>query len=577
MMVHDAAEQQALQALKSLGLNASADVALLTVTLIHSVDESPISSGELNEYGLEDAAIVVHTLFTSPEAWYIYMAGLIRGVPGASLAYVDWPLVLSPCLPEAYLFDAVRVEQNGSTTVSCKPRQICILGETFASWAGNRTTDRVCQPTQACEYGERRPASLTTDRLCESPSQNEADLGMVGSIVGLVVVMLVLVLVLVIIVYRRRRVAQHRKAAMPGPPLDQFFVNPTFVGRIDCQRGLENSLYAKNDVQNMLYSVLNGWEDNDGGLYCDFDEFGGISGLRDARKAAEDEMPSGSRASRRHRSHGVVIRNPLYDEGDDDDTIDSLYDDAKHDDGGLYCDVDELEGISGLRDARKAAEDKMPNGSRASRRHRSHGVVIRIPLSDEGGDDDTIESLYDDAAGVIPGSAAIGYFDVHPDMYTKVADVQENADSYLDVTSDDEDDVSYFDVTVDAVGEPGKYRDANPSPLMTSSAYFDVKPRLEEHGANMDATNEECAQYDRLARKGIKPRLEEHGDHINSAKEDTHYDRLVGKGIKPGLEKKHSSYVDATNGDAHYDRLAHKGIKPRLEKCGSHMDERDVI
>jgi hypothetical protein len=431
-MVHSAAEQQAVQALEDLGLSASADVALLTVALIHSADRNPMSSWELDTYGLENAAIVVHILLTSPEAWHVYMAGLISGIPRASLAYADWPLVLSPCLPEAYLFDAVRVAQNGSTTVPCISRQQCVLSETFVSWTGNRTADRMCQTVQACEHGERRPPSLTTDRVCQSPTQSVASTGTVGAIAGLVVVMLVLVLV--IVVYRRRRAAaQHRTAAKSGPPLDQMqtkFVNPSFVGRVGGRGGLENTLYAENDVRNVLYSDFDGWEDDDGGLYCDLDDLEGIDELRDARKAAEDGKGGGlqrQRSSRRRRSRRGVIKNPLYD---------------------------------------------------------------------EGGEEDVVEGLYDEVVGMEPGSGTAGYFDVHPDTYMEVADLREDVDSYLAVESDDEDDGGYLDVNADEEGGAGKYMGMKPSRLVANGRYLDVKPRLEEHGGYMDVNPHEAGQED---------------------------------------------------------------------------------
>ena len=425
--VHAAASEQALASLEALGLSLAEDVARVTVSLVHVADEGVVSAWNMDAYGTESVVIAVHVLFTTPEAWNVFMAGLVSGVPGASQQYDDWPLVLAPCPPEAYLSGAMRVAQNGSVLVPCASRQQCVLGETFASWAGNRTADRSCQTVQSCEHGERRAPTLTSDRSCRSPATSEAAAatGTLGAIVALVLVLLVLVLV--VVVYRRRRAAAQqgprKTQAAPGD-MQTRFVNPSFVGRVGGRAGLQNALYADNDVRNVLYAEFDGWHDDD----------------KDA-------------------------------------------------DGGLYCDLDDLDGIDEMREARMAAE-----GGGLKRAGSKKGrEIIQNPLYEIDGGDDGVEGLYDE---VVPTDES-NYFDVRPDAYMDAADLREDDDNCLAVNSDDEDDQGgYMDVRGADEAAYMDVRDVQPARLVANAGYLDVRGNRrqaaeEEDGGYLDVNAED--------------------------------------------------------------------------------------
>lgn len=261
-----AAHDQLDVTLASLGLNQTAAAPLVQITLV-TADGTALSITDAN---ILDGAVRVRILFTSQAAWSTFMSGVTWGVANASDPATDWPLVLAPCLPEAFLGGALTVAGDGNVTVECVPRSTCVLGETFASWHGNRTTDRVCSVVSSCANGEAQAPTLRSDRVCASASTLAAStVGALGGAAALVL----LALVLVVVVVARRRSTQRKRpvdAMLYGDDrysseIQTSFVNPNFSPFVDSggaeggRKGMENPLYDTGSgpvsVQNPMYDA----------------------------------------------------------------------------------------------------------------------------------------------------------------------------------------------------------------------------------------------------------------------------------------------------------------------------------
>ena len=240
--VHDAALQQLSGVLAALGVSADAVV----TTAVELVDQHGNVLTAIDDEVASSAAIRVTLRVTDEGVWRAIVGGAAHGLPEASQPGSDWPLIVEPCLPEAYLAGSTLLHSNGSVTVPCVARSRCTLGESWAASRGNTTQDRQCVAVRSCAGGEVRPPTLTSDRACRAAATSSAAQGMVAGLGALGAVLVLLVLVLVLVYHRRqlKRERDRTNASFGGDGKTQIsFVNPSFRGM-----GQDNAQYEGGEA-----------------------------------------------------------------------------------------------------------------------------------------------------------------------------------------------------------------------------------------------------------------------------------------------------------------------------------------
>lgn len=254
-------------ALVQFGLDesfASIEIVLVDVsgTELTNVDASVLTG-----------AVRVQIRFTTASAWQTFTEAVTSS---AEALTAGWPLVIEPCLPEAFLVGSPTVFSNGSSIVHCARRARCLLGETWAETRGNITSDRACLPVSLCVHSEQTPPTLTSNRVCGSgkpvASTSSATLStsiLIGfGVLGVLVMILLLALILVCCRRQARRKRKASKVIALGASASQTqtsHVNQAFIADAgglfavhyedpDSQRpGVPNPLYQGNPEHAAVY------------------------------------------------------------------------------------------------------------------------------------------------------------------------------------------------------------------------------------------------------------------------------------------------------------------------------------